>query len=241
MSTLRRIVRRVVPMPLRLSVAVARRTLDDWRNWPAFATIRSASRDSLTEAVAITQPIRRTAHFEGKLHNIKHAAQMLDGICVPKGATVSFWHLIGRPSARRGYQTGRAIIADRLSSDIGGGLCQVASLLYELGLRAGMQIMERHPHSRDLYTEDTRFTPLGLDAAIVWGFKDVRWKNEQAQDVVLALRVEGETLRGSLLAVAPLPAHDLEINARDEGTLRHVEVARAGTAVSRETYVIDAT
>ena len=245
MSSLRRIVRRIVPMPLRTTVAIARRTFNDWRAPPRFAgpAVGSASLDGLIEAVAVTQPIRHTAHFEGKLHNLTLAARTLDGVRIPKGSTISFWHIIGRPAAHRGYQTGRAIIGDRLSSDVGGGLCQVASLLYELGLRSGMKIVERHPHSRDLYAEDTRFTPLGLDAAIVWGFKDVRWTNTHDAEAILAFRVAGETLHGSLLTAAHIPGYDLEIKRRDEGSIRHVEVARVSgaeaTIVSRETYVID--
>ena len=108
-----------------------------------------------------------------------------------------------------------------------------------------MQTIERHPHSRDLYTEDTRFTPLGLDAAIVWGFKDVRWANTHDQDVTLAFHVDGETLHGKLLTAKPIAAYELEITREDEGTLRHVEVARTKgpnpAIVSRETYVIDPT
>ena len=247
MSALRRLARKLAPMPLRLAIAVTRRTLSDWRKQPAFATetADAAARTGLELAVTIAQPIRRTAHFEGKLHNLTLAARKLDGLTVPPGSTVSFWHVIGRPIEARGFQTGRAIVNDRLGADVGGGLCQVASLLYELGLRGGMTIAERHPHSRDLYTEDTRFTPLGLDAAIVWGFKDVRWQNPHAQDVVLSFNVEGETLHGSLLSATPIPAYDLTIARHDEGTSRHVEVTRRpGTdrsVISRETYVIDPT
>jgi len=246
MSTLRRFVRKLAPMPLRLAVAVTRRTWSDWRKAPTFAsdTIDPATRANLRPVVTIIQPIRRTAHFEGKLHNLTLAARKLDGLRVRPGATVSFWRIVARPSQARGFQTGRAIVNDRLGADIGGGLCQVASLLYELGLRGGAQIVERHPHSRDLYTEETRFTPLGLDAAIVWGFKDVRWSNPHAIDVVLALRVEGETLHGSLLTETPIPACDLEIKSHDERALRHVEVTRIRgeirTTISRETYVVDA-
>jgi vancomycin resistance protein VanW len=242
MSTLRRLVRKLAPMPLRLAVAVTRRNWSDWRNPPALANekIETAARTDLESVVAIAQPIRRTAHFEGKLHNLTLAVRKLDGLRVPPGATVSFWRIIGRPSKARGFQTGRAIVNDRLGADIGGGLCQVASLLYELGLRGGMTTTERHPHSRDLYTEDTRFTPLGLDAAIVWGFKDVRWSNPYAHDVILTFHVENETLHGSMLAPKPLPAHELEIKSRDEGNRRHVEVTRNHTTISREVYVIDA-
>lgn len=245
MSTLRRLVRKVAPMPLRLVVAVARRNFGDWRKPPAFAqdTVDPASRTHLMPVVAIAQPIRRTAHFEGKLHNLTLAARKLDAIRVRPGETVSFWRIIGRPIEANGFQIGRAIVNDRLGADIGGGLCQVASLLYELGLRGGMAIGEHHAHSRDLYTEDTRFTPLGLDAAIVWGFKDVRWRNTHAQDIVLTMHVDGETLHGGLIAGAPIATYDLAIARRDEGTLRHVEVRRTKgpnpAVVARATYVID--
>lgn len=242
MSTLRQIVRKFAPMQLRLAVAVTRRTATDMFGRINFANTHT-DQANLTEIVTVTQPIRHTAHFEGKLHNLTLAARTLSGLVIEPGATVSFWRVIGRPTEARGYQTGRAIINDRLSADIGGGLCQVASLLYELGLRTGMQIVERHPHSRDLYTEDTRFTPLGLDAAIVWGFKDVRWKNVHPQAATLTFHVEGETLHGSLHAPAPIPAYDLDIARHDEGRLRHVEVARVQgqtrTLVNTESYVID--
>ncbi len=244
MSTLRRIVRKLAPMQLRLAVAVARRSWADTLNRADFANDRTDP-SGLAEIVAIAQPIRRTAHFEGKLHNLTLAARTLNRLSVPPGTTASFWHVIGRPTEANGFQTGRAIVNDRLGADIGGGLCQVASLMYELGLRAGMTIVERHPHSRDLYTEDTRFTPLGLDAAIVWGFKDVRWTNPHDQDVTLAFHVEGETLHGSLHANTPIPAYDLAIASHDKGNRRHVEVTRTQganrTTVSRETYVIDPT
>lgn len=246
MSAIRRLVRKLVPMPLRLGVSVMRRAWSDWRSPSEFAAHKPNAQQhaQLTPAVAIAQPIRHTAHFEGKLHNLTLAARKLDGLRVRPGETVSFWRIVGRPTEARGFQTGRAIVNDRLSADIGGGLCQVASLLYELGLRGGMTIVERHPHSRDLYTEETRFTPLGLDAAIVWGFKDVRWQNTQTQDVALSLHIDGETLHGVLRAAGALPTYDLTIARRDEGQLRHVEVARtkgpSPAIVTRETYVIDA-
>ena len=242
MSTLRQIVRKLAPMQLRLAVAVARRTTADILSRNNFANTR-VDTANLAEIVAVTQPIRHTAHFEGKLGNLTLAARTLNGLEIPPGATVSFWRIIGRPTEARGFQTGRAIINDRLSADIGGGLCQVASLLYELGLRTGMQIVERHPHSRDLYTEDSRFTPLGLDAAIVWGFKDVRWTNVHPRAATLIFHVDGETLHGSLHAPAPIPAYELAIARHDEGRRRHVEVARVQgktrTVVNTETYEID--
>ncbi|HTP30232.1 MAG TPA: VanW family protein, partial [Anaeromyxobacteraceae bacterium] len=36
---------------------------------------------------------------------------------------------------------------------------------------------ERHSHSIDLYTDSTRFAPLGADATVAYGRKDLRFEN----------------------------------------------------------------
>jgi vancomycin resistance protein VanW len=42
---------------------------------------------------------------------------------------------------------------------------------------AGLEVLERHPHSRDIYDDHTRYAPLGADATVAYGFKDVRVLN----------------------------------------------------------------
>jgi vancomycin resistance protein VanW len=243
---LRARLRRHVPEPLRRFAAQARRRASDVRGSFAFATKRLSPDEiaGLIRVVEIEQPIRQTAHFEGKLHNINLAVGRLNGLCLKSGEALSFWRAIGMPTARHGFQIGRGIIGDRLSADVGGGLCQIASLLYELGLRGGIAVIERHPHSRDLYTEDNRFTPLGLDATVVWGFKDVRLGNSLAHRVAFEFAVDGATLRGWLLSEQPIAANDLEMARRDEGRMRIAETRKrdrngATSLISRNAYIID--
>ena len=50
-------------------------------------------------------------------------------------------------------------------------------MLYHLALVGGLEIVERHPHSIDIYREEDRYAPLGADATVVWGFKDLRLRN----------------------------------------------------------------
>src|SRR5262245_26894379 len=42
----------------------------------------------------------------GKAHNLTLAAAALDGILIHPGETLSFWFLVGEPSAARGYRHG---------------------------------------------------------------------------------------------------------------------------------------
>jgi vancomycin resistance protein VanW len=244
--------RRYLPEGLRRFVAQARRRANDARAPAKFefttAQFGEAEMAPFVCAADITQPIRRTAHYEGKMHNIALAVARLNRVCLARGQAVSFWQAIGEPTAKLGFQLGRGIVGDKLSADVGGGLCQIASLLYELGLRTGLTVLERHPHSRDLYTEDNRFTPLGLDATVVWGFKDVRVANAYGQRVVFVFDIDAaaSTLRGRVFSEKALPLLDLELSRHDDGGVRFAEVSvrdnhGATTVVSRDSYIIDAT
>ena len=250
MMQIRRVLRRHVPERWRRVVAQTRRGLSDWwaRNDVEFARRRVDARALATYfcSVDIAQPIRHTAHYDGKIHNIRLAVERLNHIRLEPGESLSFWKLIGAPTAKNDFQVGRGIVNDRLSADVGGGLCQIASLLYELGLRAGATILERHPHSRDLYTEDNRFTPLGLDATVVWGFKDVRLRNPHAYALAFAFEVDGATLRGRLFSEQPTASRDLVVTRTENpgGASRTAVVCgRDGLGhtapISRDTYIVD--
>jgi vancomycin resistance protein VanW len=249
---LRARLRRALPEALRERIAVSRRAVCDQLSG-AGALIVAPSRARVdprgrTEALRLTQPIRRSHHWEGKLHNLRLAARLLDGVALAPGEIFSFWALVGRPSQGRGFAIGRAIRADRLGQDVGGGLCQISGLAYEMGLRAGLTIIERHPHSRDLYDEATRFTPLGFDATIVWGHKDLRLRNETSHALVFAFEVTDAEICGRVLVEAPMAASELTIEREDasDGRSRTVRVRRlcaSGGAelVSEDIYAVGAT
>ncbi len=91
----------------------------------------------------------------------------------------------------------------------GGGLCQLSSLVYHLGLLGGLSVLERHPRSLDIYREEERFTPLGADATVVWRFKDLRLHNPHPFPVALGFRVERSQWIGELRAFGDLTACDV--------------------------------
>ena len=227
---LRRALRNASPEGVRVAVALARRS---WRDSPLFgARPRLVRRETTCEiafphvAVELVQEIRQTAYFEGKLANIRLGAGLLDGVVVAPGETLSFWKLVGRPTAGAGFQLGRSIRGGAVAGDIGGGLCQLSGIAYEAGLRAELEVVERHPHSRDLYSEEERFTPLGLDATVVWPYKDLRLSNRLAVPVQFRFEVRGLTLSASIRAPRPIEQAALEIERSDEEGWRRVVVRR---------------
>ena len=247
MPGLRRLLRQYLPEELRAALAQARRAAGDRLSGDRlrFAARRLAAEvDDWPEALALVQPIRQTAFWEGKLHNLQLGAARLDGTVIAPGEIFSFWGLIGRPDAASGFAHGRSIRADAVGADIGGGLCQLSGLAYELGLRAALTLRERHPHSRDLYAEEARFAPLGLDATVVWPWKDLRLGNPHPFPVALRCAVRGMALHAAIHAPQPLPNCELTIERQDAGDQRRVSVSRqapggAPERVSNDLYIVD--
>ena len=177
-------------------------------------TKRPATKDFDTQ-FQIHQPIFFNPLSANKVDNIDLAIKMVHNIPIESGQIFSFWEIIGKPSEKNGFKSGRNIIRDKLQEDIGGGLCQVAGMIYHLALVSGMEIIERHNHSLDLYEEDKRYTPLGADASVVYGYKDIRFKNNHPYPIYLYFEVDQENFTGQVLADSQMNEHLIEFH-RDE-------------------------
>ncbi|MES2096454.1 MAG: VanW family protein [Pseudomonadota bacterium] len=235
---LRRIARRHLPERPRLALALARR---GWRDratgdYRRLAQGKASGDHSSFRIADLSQPIRITGFVEGKLTNIRLGAERLDGAVIAPGEIFSFWALVGAPSARAGFDLGRSIRDGVVGGEVGGGLCQVSGIAYELLLRAGLAVDERHPHSRDLYSEAERFTPLGLDATVVWPYRDLRMANRLDVPVTLRFAVEEMTLRAALCAPRAVPPTEVKIERVDHPGRRHVRVSRDGILISDDSY-----
>jgi len=121
---------------------------------------------------------------EDVIFNIEKAAASLSGYFLNKGEIFSFNAVVGRAEKEDGYRKTRILANGRLVPGYGGGVCQVASTLYNALLRTEAEILERHPHSG--YSPITAYVPPGLDAAVSYGSKDLRFRFS-SQDVVILM------------------------------------------------------
>lgn len=126
-----------------------------------------------------------------RLWNLQRAGQRIDGLLMPPGSIFSFSDRVGEPSLRRGYRAGLVFVKGEVSLGVGGGLCLVATNLFQTFLAAGCEVLERHCHSIDAYGEQ-RFAGLGLDAAVAYGYKDLVIRNSLAVPLQLRFAVRGD-------------------------------------------------
>lgn len=134
----------------------------------------------------------------------------LQRVLVPPGGILSFWRIVGRPTKARGFLPGRSLLGGRLAADYGGGLCQLSGIIYHLSLQAGLRILERHPHSRDIYDDTTRYTPLGADATVSYGFKDLRVLNNLAVPIGFHACVAADRISVALCSPGPVEKQAVE-------------------------------
>jgi hypothetical protein len=151
----------------------------------------------------------------GKVENLRRAARAFHGVVVPAGATLSFWRQLGRTTRAKGFTEGRELREGCLVPAIGGGLCQLSGLLYQAALEAGLEIVERHGHSRVLPGSSAE---LNLDATVFWNYVDLRfrgntdWRLEvelTADELVVRIRAAkaGRTIVPAVVETkAPRPA-----------------------------------
>jgi len=131
--------------------------------------------------------------FAAKKHNVELALSRIDALVVEPGETLSFWRAVGRPTARAGYARAAALKDGVLVEDIGGAICLVSTLLYNIGLLSGMAIDERWCHSVDSYG-DARYFELGRDAAVEYAYRDLRLRNVLRVPIRLSASVEDDAV-----------------------------------------------
>ncbi|MCC5909789.1 MAG: VanW family protein [Clostridiaceae bacterium] len=118
--------------------------------------------------------------------NIRIATDAIDGLLLAPNQQFSFNEVVGERTVQQGYQPAGVFINGRLASGIGGGICQVSSTLYNTALNAGLEILERHPHSLPV-----SYVARGRDAAISWGLLDLRFRNNTDHYIYIHGRVQG--------------------------------------------------
>ena len=204
-----------VPREIRRCACQLRRLTSDWltgdrRRLAGPDRLGACIGPSFPTQLKLEQPVLPTEYVEAKIRNIEIAATRLQNVPVPPGGIFSFWHIVGRPAKARGFLPGRSLLGGRLEADYGGGLCQLSGILYHLSLEAGLKILERHPHSRDIYDDHTRFTPLGADATVSFGFKDLRVLNNLPAPICFHASVAPDRLCIVLCSPEQIEKHIVE-------------------------------
>lgn len=85
-----------------------------------------------------------------------------------------------------------------VKTGIGGGICQLANLLFWMALHTPLQVVERHHHSFDPFPDDGRVLPFGSGAGVFYNYVDLRFHNPTSQSFQIKVWLTDKHLKGSI-------------------------------------------
>ncbi len=119
-----------------------------------------------------------TTHFPAGVYarstNLKIALSYLNGKVIMPGEVFSYNRVIGNPTAAKGYKPAATFKGGVVVDEMGGGICQTVSTLYNAALYANLDIIERHPHGLAV-----GYVKPSLDATMYNPVKDLKFKNNR--------------------------------------------------------------
>jgi vancomycin resistance protein YoaR len=123
---------------------------------------------------------RYSERERNRAHNIRKAASSINGIILLPGDTFSYNEVVGPRTFREGFRKAPVIVKGELVPGDGGGVCQVSTTVYMAALQAGLQIVQRSHHAFPIH-----YAPPGLDATVVYGAIDLRFRNNTPCPIAL--------------------------------------------------------
>lgn len=162
---------------------------------------------ALTTEVAKTMGIKerigtyRTTYDSGnkpRVNNIHTLADAIDNTLVAPGETFSFNGTVGPRTAAKGYQEAPAIVNGVLVPQLGGGICQFGTTIFNAVFESGLPVVERRNHS--FYISHY---PKGRDATVSWGGPDFKFKNDTEHWVLIATGYTAGSVTVSLYSTDP--------------------------------------
>lgn len=126
---------------------------------------------------------------DGRTSNIRLAASKINGYVMNTGDVFSFNNVVGPRTYSAGFRDANVYSANGVEKGVGGGICQVSTTLYIAALYSDLQIVQRRNHNYVV-----AYAPAGLDATVVYGAIDFRFKNNTNNPIKIKAEVSGNSI-----------------------------------------------
>ncbi|MHB1016968.1 MAG: VanW family protein [Coriobacteriia bacterium] len=174
-----------------------RRTELTMRRVEADLTTEEAKGLGIVERIS-TFTTEYSASNKPRVNNIHTLADALDSTLLAPGETFSFNGTVGERTAAKGYEEAPAIVNGKLVPQLGGGICQVNTTLFNAVFFSGLPVVERRNHSQYI-----SHYPKGRDATVSWGGPDFKFKNDTPNWILIATGYTNSSVTISIYGTDP--------------------------------------
>ena len=118
---------------------------------------------------------------QGRAVNIRNAVKKLNGKILYSGETFSFYRTVGPYNGSRGYIF--------YAKDVGSGVCQVSTTVYNAALLLNLPIVYRENHG-----DMVHYVDYGLDATVYGSSVDMKFRNNSNYPIYIEANAYNGTL-----------------------------------------------
>lgn len=145
--------------------------------------------------------------------NLKIASKKINGTIIQPGETFDFNKVVGSRTSSKGYKKAHVFTGgDGVAMGLAGGICQVASTVFNTALIANVQIVERHQHSQRV-----SYVPLGRDAAISGNVQNFKWKNNTKYAIKVGMTVKDGKITCTFYTCQKVKPKKVNLNVTQKG------------------------
>ena len=174
----------------------------------------------ITAVVAVQEPAVKTEDLEtiqdvlgtfttdfsssgsARSTNLAVGAAKINGRVVMPGQTLSGYECLQPFTRENGYKSAAAYENGQVVDSIGGGVCQIATTLYNTALQAELEITQRQNHSMIV-----TYVKPSMDAAIAGTYKDIKITNNYSTPIYVEGYTENKKLTFTIYGKETRPAN----------------------------------
>ena len=134
--------------------------------------------------------------------NLEVGSAKINGWVLMPGETLSGYECMQPFTTANGYYTAAAYENGQVVDSVGGGVCQIATTLYNASLLAELEITQRQNHSMTV-----AYVRPSMDAAIAGTFKDIKVTNNYSTPIYVEGVTSGRTLTFTFYGKETRPAN----------------------------------
>ena len=124
-----------------------------------------------------------------RVYNVRLASERISNRVLFPGEVFSAGEHIAAHLPNSGYKAAIVLVKGEPVEDVGGGVCQVVSTLYNAALAAELQIIQRHNHSAPV-----SYVEKGFDATVAGDYFDLKFKNDTAHPILIVSQMKNGEL-----------------------------------------------
>lgn len=171
---------------------------------------------------------------EQRRTNIKLATKAVDSYVVMPNEIFSFNDVVGVRTESKGYKRAHVILGNQYVDDVGGGICQVSSTLYNAILKTDIEVIERKPHSKKI-----NYVPLGQDATVNYGAIDFKFKNTLEVPIYIRGQVQDNYVAFQIYSDTSINLKRYQIESEIEEILKPKDTIKYSRAISKGQRLVE--